>query len=64
MDPGGPAGSSRSSRPRCTASSAVSATSSLVTEAQRNGWAAGPTVSITPAAEATPTAAVTGQDAT
>ena len=47
VDPGGPA-SSRSSRPRCTASSAASATSSLVTDAQRNGRAAGPAVSITP----------------
>jgi hypothetical protein len=36
----------------------------LVTEAQRNGWAAGPAVSIRPAADATPTAAMAGQDAT
>jgi hypothetical protein len=36
----------------------------LVTEAQRNGRVAGPVDSIRPAADATPAAAVGGQDAT
>jgi hypothetical protein len=36
----------------------------LVTDAQRNGWPAGPADSIRPAADATPAAALPGQDAT
>jgi hypothetical protein len=36
----------------------------LVTEAQANGRPSGPVAAITPAADATPTAAVAGHDAT
>ena len=51
------------SRPFHSAASAM-LVSSLVTDAHRKGWLTGPVVSIRPAADATPTAAVTGQDAT
>src|SRR6266516_5672757 len=60
VEPGGPAGSSRSTTPSSAAISAASAVSSFVTEAHRKTRSRGPCVPATSPSRSTPTETVSG----
>src|SRR5215211_929176 len=57
VEPGGPAGSSRSTTPSSAATSVARAVAGFVTDAQRNPWLASPCVARTPSGPTTPAAA-------